>query len=133
MAKPKLKGKVKEKKKQNLTTDIVVYIVATYSNTHVVITDGKDVLAKGTGGIAGFKGSRKSTPFAGQEAASKALEALKTNNITPTDAIVYVKGPGAARDSATRVLLAAGIKVKAIKDATPDPHNGPRPPKQRRV
>src|SRR6476620_4839979 len=123
--------KGKKKVKKNVAAG-VVHIQSTFNNTLVTITDvSGNVLSWSSAGARGFKGSRKSTPFAAQvaagDAAAKALEhGLK--NVT-----VMVKGPGAGRESALRALAAAGLKVTLIRDITPIPHNGCRPPKRRRV
>src|SRR6478735_6435340 len=123
--------KTKRKSKKSVLNG-VVHIQSTFNNTIVTITDvSGNVLAWSSAGARGFKGSRKSTPFAAQvaagDAAAKAMEhGLK--NVT-----VMVKGPGAGRESALRALAAAGLKVTLIRDITPIPHNGCRPPKRRRV
>jgi small subunit ribosomal protein S11 len=122
------KGK---KTKKNVNTG-VVHIASTFNNTMITITDvSGNVLSWSSAGARGFKGSRKSTPFAAQvaagDAAAKAMEhGLKTVS-------VMVKGPGAGRESALRAIAAAGLKVTLIRDVTPIPHNGCRPPKRRRV
>lgn len=125
------KKKTKKKVVKNITSGIV-HILATFNNTIVTITDrqGNSVVWSSCGSV-GFKGSKKSTPFAAQitakNAAKKALEhGLK-------DVEVYVKGPGSGRESAIRAIQAAGLRISAIKDVTPIPHNGCRPPKRRRV
>ena len=123
--------KAKKKSRKNIQTGIV-FIQSTFNNTIITITDvSGNVLSWSSAGARGFKGSRKSTPFAAQvaagDAAAKAMEhGLK--NVT-----VLVKGPGAGRESALRALSAAGLKVSLIRDITPIPHNGCRPPKRRRV
>src|SRR5438445_5412663 len=123
--------KGKKKTKKNVQTGIV-FIQSTFNNTMITITDvSGNVLAWSSAGARGFKGSRKSTPFAAQvaagDAAAKAMEhGLKTVS-------VLVKGPGAGRESALRAIAAAGLKVTLIRDITPIPHNGCRPPKRRRV
>ena len=123
--------KGKKKTKKNVQTGIV-YIQSTFNNTIITITDvSGNVLSWSSAGARGFKGSRKSTPFAAQvaagDAAAKAMEhGLK--NVT-----VQVTGPGAGRESALRALSAAGLKISLIRDVTPIPHNGCRPPKRRRV
>src|SRR6478609_6273177 len=123
--------KAKRKTKKNVLNG-VVHIQSTFNNTIVTITDvSGNVLAWSSAGARGFKGSRKSTPFAAQvaagDAAAKAMEhGLK--NVT-----VMVKGPGAGRESALRALAAAGLKISLIRDVTPIPHNGCRQPKRRRV
>jgi small subunit ribosomal protein S11 len=123
--------KKSKKSKKNVNTGIV-FITSTFNNTMITITDvSGNVLAWSSAGARGFKGSRKSTPFAAQvaagDAAAKAMEhGLKTVS-------VLVKGPGAGRESALRAISAAGLKVTLIRDVTPIPHNGCRPPKRRRV
>jgi|SRR6056297_275932 len=108
------------------------HIKATFNNTIITFTDQQgNVLAWSTGGNAGFKGSRKSTPFAAQIAAEQATKAAVENGVRKVD--VYCKGPGAGRETAIRTLAAAGIEVLSIKDITPVPHNGCRPPKRRRT
>jgi small subunit ribosomal protein S11 len=110
----------------------VAYITATFNNTTVTITDAKgDTLCWASAGTSGFKGSRKSTPFAGQCAAQQAAE--KARKFGMKDVEVKVKGPGSGRESAITALEAAGLKVKSIEDITPLPHNGCRPRKKRRV
>ncbi len=110
----------------------VAHITATFNNTTVTITDTKgDCLCWASAGSSGFKGSRKSTPFAGQMAATKAAEAARKYGLKDVD--VKVKGPGSGRESAITALEAAGLKVKSIEDVTPLPHNGCRPRKKRRV
>ena len=128
----KIKPKVIKKKiKKNITTGIA-YVNATFNNTIISIADDHgNVLAWSSAGSKGFKGSRKSTPYAAQvaadDAASKAQEyGLKVLN-------VQVKGPGSGRETALRALQARGFKILSIKDKTPMPHNGARPPKKRRV
>ncbi len=109
-----------------------VHIHSTFNNTIVTITDpiGK-VVCWGSGGSAGFKGSRKSTPYAAQLSADAAARKAMENGMRQVE--VYVKGPGAGRESAIRALSAAGLNVTSITDVTPIPHNGCRPPKRRRV
>ena len=110
----------------------VAHINATFNNTTVTITDTKgDALCWASAGTSGFKGSRKSTPFAGQCAAQQAAEKAKKFGLR--DVEVRVKGPGSGRESAITALEAAGLKVKSIEDVTPLPHNGCRPRKKRRV
>ncbi|MEX0794223.1 MAG: 30S ribosomal protein S11 [Pirellulaceae bacterium] len=110
----------------------VVFIKATFNNTQVTITDTKgDTLCWASSGTCGFKGSRKSTPFAGQCAAQQAAEKALKFGLKEVD--VRVKGPGSGRESAITALAAAGLSVKSIEDITPIPHNGCRPPKKRRV
>ncbi|MFQ5839621.1 MAG: 30S ribosomal protein S11 [Candidatus Methylomirabilales bacterium] len=110
----------------------VAHIRATFNNTIVTITDPTgNVIAWATAGSVGFKGSRKSTPFAAQTAADNAAQKAIAHGMKEIK--VYVKGPGAGREAAIRSLQAAGLEVTAIKDVTPIPHNGCRPPKRRRV
>ena len=110
----------------------VAHIQATFNNTIVTITDEKgDALCWSTAGACGFKGSKKSTPFAAQIAAENA--AKKAFDVGLREVEVYVKGPGAGRESAIRAIQAAGLNVSVIRDVTPIPHNGCRPPKRRRV
>ena len=109
-----------------------VHIYATFNNTIVTITDaGGNVIAWSSAGMQGFKGSRKSTPFAAQLAAEDAAKKAREHGMRNVE--VYVKGPGAGRESALRSLQASGFTVMMIKDVTPIPHNGCRPPKRRRV
>ncbi len=120
-----------KKVRRNVTVGIA-YITATFNNTTVTITDTKgDTLCWSSAGTSGFKGSRKSTPFAGQMAAQQAAE--KARKYGMKDVEVRVKGPGSGRESAITALEAAGLKVKSIEDVTPLPHNGCRPRKKRRV
>ncbi len=130
MAKPGRKvGKKKEKK--NIPEGIA-HIQSTFNNTIVTITDlSGNVLAWSSGGVQGFKGSRKSTPFAAQMSAEDAVKKAREHGLRKVQ--VYVKGPGAGRESALRSLQLAGLQVTAIRDVTPVPHNGCRPPKRRRV
>ncbi|MFY9942776.1 MAG: 30S ribosomal protein S11 [Desulfobacterales bacterium] len=123
--------RVKKKEKKNIPTG-VVHIQSTFNNTIVSITDpGGNVVAWSSSGSQGFKGSRKSTPFAAQMAAQDAVRKAMEHGMKNVE--VYVKGPGAGRESALRSLQAAGFNVLMIKDVTPIPHNGCRPPKRRRV
>jgi small subunit ribosomal protein S11 len=122
-------------RKKKITRQVplaIAHIQATFNNTIITITDPEgNVLAWSSGGVAGFKGTRKSTPFAAQLAANDV--AKKAMEYGVKDIIVHVKGPGAGRETAIRALQAAGLNVRAIKDVTPLPHNGCRPPKKRRV
>jgi len=121
----------KKKAKRNVTRGIA-HIQATFNNTIVTITDmNGDVLCWASAGTAGFKGSRKSTPFAAQRAAEMAAEKAKKLGMRELE--VRVKGAGAGRESAITALQTAGLEIKAIADVTPVPHNGCRPPKRRRV
>lgn len=109
-----------------------VHISATFNNTIVTITDQQgNTVAWGSAGSAGFKGSRKSTPFAARLAAEQAIKAAMSMGMQEAD--VFVKGPGPGRESAIRAVQAMGLKVTSISDLTPVPHNGCRPPKKRRV
>src|ERR1700749_44692 len=124
-------SKAKKKARRNVSVGIA-YIQATFNNTTVTITDSKgDTLCWASAGTSGFKGSRKSTPFAGQCAAQQAAE--KASKFGVKEVEVKVKGPGSGRESAVTALQAAGSTVKSIEDVTPLPHNGCRPPKKRRV
>jgi small subunit ribosomal protein S11 len=121
----------KRKTRRNVTVGIA-YIKATFNNTTVTITDTKgDTLCWASAGTCGFKGSRKSTPFAGQCAAQQAAEKAVKFGVKEVD--VRVKGPGSGRESAITALQSAGLTVKSLEDCTPIPHNGCRPPKKRRV
>ena len=122
---------VKKKVKKNVQSGIA-HIQSTFNNTVVTITDvSGNVIAWSSSGVRGFKGSRKSTPFAAQLAAEDcAKKAIEHGMRTLA---VYVKGPGAGRESALRALQQAGFKISLIRDVTPIPHNGCRPPKKRRV
>src|ERR1700736_3074915 len=121
----------KKKEKKNVP-HAVASIAATFNNTIVAITDPVgNVLAWSSAGRIGFKGSRKGTPFAAQVAAQNAAQLAQEHGVRSID--VKVKGPGAGRESAIRALAASGLDIKSIKDVTPLPHNGCRPPKRRRV
>ena len=123
--------KAKKKTRKNIQTGIV-YIQSTFNNTIITITDvSGNVLSWSSAGARGFKGSRKSTPFAAQVAAGDAAAKAMEHGLKNVS--VLVKGPGAGRESALRALAAAGLKVSLIRDITPIPHNGCRPPKRRRV
>jgi len=131
MVKKAAKGSRAKKEKRSVPTGIV-HIQSTFNNTIVTVTDNDgNVVATSSSGRMGFKGSRKSTPFAAQMAAEDAAKKAMEHGMRSID--VYVKGPGAGRESALRSLQAAGLKVHLIKDVTPIPHNGCRPPKRRRV
>ena len=109
-----------------------VYIQSTFNNTIVTLTDQTgNAVAWGSAGTAGFRGSRKSTAFAAQRAAENVAQKGKNNGLKQVE--VYVRGPGAGREAAIRSLQGAGILVTSIRDVTPIPHNGCRPPKRRRV
>ena len=123
--------KKRRKARRNVSAGIA-YIVATFNNTSVTITDTKgDTLCWTSGGTCGFKGSRKSTPYAGQCAAQQAADKAAKFGVKELE--VRVRGPGAGRESAITALQAAGMTIKSIEDVTPLPHNGCRPPKKRRV
>ena len=122
----------KKKKVRRNVTVAIAHVKATFNNTVVTITDTKgDALCWASAGTCGFKGSRKSTPFAGQMAAQQAADKAKKFGVKEVG--VKVKGPGSGRESAITALEAAGLKVKSIEDITPLPHNGCRPRKKRRV
>lgn len=109
-----------------------VHIMASFNNTIITVTDMQgNTVAWGSAGSAGFKGSRKSTPFAARLAAEQATKAAQQMGIQEVD--VIVKGPGPGRENAIRAVQAAGVRVRSIADITPVPHNGCRPPKKRRV
>lgn len=125
-------AKTKKRKPRRNVTVAVAHVKATFNNTTVTITDTKgDTLCWASAGTSGFKGSRKSTPFAGQCAAQQAAEMALKFGVKEVD--VRVKGPGSGRESAITALQQAGLNVKTIEDRTPIPHNGCRPPKKRRV
>jgi small subunit ribosomal protein S11 len=121
----------KKKVKKNIQTG-VAHIQSTFNNTIITITDvGGNAISWASAGQQGFKGSRKSTPFAAQMAAEEAAKKAMEHGVRTLG--VSVKGPGAGRESALRALQAAGMKITMIRDVTPIPHNGCRPPKRRRV
>lgn len=130
MATPK-KARTKRREKKNIERG-QAHIRASFNNTLVTVTDtaGNAISWASAGGL-GFRGSRKSTPFAAQMAAEKAANAAKEHGLRFVD--VYVKGPGSGREAAIRALQTAGLEISLIKDVTPIPHNGCRPPKRRRV
>jgi small subunit ribosomal protein S11 len=108
------------------------YVQSTFNNTLITMTDPNgNVVAWGSGGAAGFKGSRKSTPYAAQMAAERAARGAMEHGMRQVD--VFVRGPGSGREAAIRSLQAAGLSILSIRDVTPIPHNGCRPPKRRRV
>ena len=126
-----VKSKAKSKERKHVESG-AAHIRSTFNNTIVTITDSNgNTIAWASAGGLGFKGSRKSTPFAAQMAAEQAARAAIDQGMRSAD--VFVKGPGAGREAAIRALQAAGIEVSSIKDVTPIPHNGCRPPKRRRV
>ncbi len=125
-------SKAKKKKVRRNVSRAVAHIKATFNNTTVTITDvNGDVLCWASAGTVGFKGSRKSTPFAAQRAAEVCAERAAKFGVREIE--VLVKGPGSGRDSAITGLQTSGMSVKSIEDITPLPHNGCRPPKKRRV
>ena len=126
------KKKVFKKKERKNVPHGVAYIQASFNNTIVTITDGEGrTVAWKSAGSLGYRGSRKGTPFAAQQAAMNAANQAREHGMRSLE--VRVNGPGSGRESAIRALAAAGIEVKSIKDVTPIPHNGCRPPKRRRV
>jgi len=125
-------AKTKKRKQRRNVAFAIAHVKATFNNTTVTITDTKgDTLCWASAGTSGFKGSRKSTPFAGQCAAQQAAEKALKFGVKEVD--VQVKGPGSGRESAITAMQTAGLNVKTIEDKTPIPHNGCRPPKKRRV
>ena len=130
MAQPKKKGAKKKEKRMVPVGD--AHIQATFNNTVVTIADQEgSVVCWSSAGSLGFKGSRKGTPFAAQQAAMTAANRAREVGMRSLE--VNVKGPGSGRDSAIRALQVAGLEIRAIRDVTPIPHNGCRPPKRRRV
>jgi small subunit ribosomal protein S11 len=127
------KGKVTKKKKdRKVSVNGVAHIQATFNNTIISIADSDgQIVGWASAGKVGFKGSRKSTPFAAQLAAEDAAKQVLSQGMRKVE--VQVKGPGAGREAAIRSLAAAGLEIQAIRDVTPIPHNGCRPPKRRRV
>jgi small subunit ribosomal protein S11 len=131
MAKARGKASRKKKEKKNIQNG-VAHIQSTFNNTIITITDmNGNTIAWSSAGSQGFKGSRKSTPFAAQLAADDAAKKAQEHGVQNIE--VYVKGPGSGREAALRALQAAGFNVTLIRDVTPIPHNGCRPPKRRRV
>lgn len=123
--------RVKRREKKNIAEGIA-HIKSTFNNTIISITDKNgNAISWASAGTVGFKGSRKSTPFAAQQAAENAARAAMEHGLREVEC--FVKGPGAGREAAIRSLQAAGLEVSVIKDVTPIPHNGCRPPKRRRV
>jgi len=130
-AKQGKKKTFKKREKKHVSTG-VVHIQASFNNTLVTIADSAgNVVSWSSSGSLGFRGSRKGTPFAAQQAAQKAAHAARDQGMRTVD--VRVKGPGSGRESAIRALASSGLEIKSIKDVTPIPHNGCRPPKKRRV
>jgi small subunit ribosomal protein S11 len=123
---------VKKKKERKNIQNGIAHIQATFNNTVITITDvSGNTIAWSSAGAQGFKGSRKSTPFAAQVAAEDAAKKAMEHGVRNVE--VYVKGPGSGREAALRALQAAGFQISVIQDVTPIPHNGCRPPKRRRV
>ena len=130
-AKPSFKKKLKKKIKKNITTGIAS-VYATFNNTIITISDDTgNVIAWSSAGSRGFKGSRKSTPYAAQIAADHAAGKAQEHGLKTLT--VKLKGPGSGRETALRAFQSRGFKILSIKDTTPMPHNGSRPPKKRRV
>ncbi|GAI41393.1 unnamed protein product [marine sediment metagenome] len=122
----------KKKKKVQVEPEGIAHIKATFNNTVITLTNKfGNVISWASGGTSGFKGSRKSTPFAAQQASMQAAREAMDLGLTTVE--VRVKGPGSGREAAIRSLQVAGLEISAIKDVTPVPHNGCRPPKRRRV
>ena len=123
--------RVRRRERKNISSG-VAHVNSTFNNTMITITDAQgNSIAWSSAGAQGFKGSRKSTPFAAQMAAEAAARRAQEHGVKKVD--VFVKGPGSGRETAIRSLQAAGLEVGAISDVTPQPHNGCRPPKRRRV
>lgn len=121
----------KKKKIRNITKGIA-HVQASFNNTVITITDPQgNTICWSSAGAAGFKGSKKSTPFAAQRASEQVAKKAIENGLREVE--VFISGPGSGRESAIRALQAAGLRVTAIKDVTPIPHNGCRPPKRRRI
>jgi len=127
------KRRKEKKKKVHLSSNAgVVHINSTFNNTIITVTDvGGDAIAWSSGGVVGFKGARKSTPYAAQLAALNVAKKVRSMGLSEVE--VMVKGPGPGREAAIRSLQSAGLNVKMVKDVTPAPHNGCRPRKKRRV
>ena len=132
MAKVAAKKVIKKRRERKNNEKGAAHIQSTFNNTIITITDTQgNAVSWASAGELGFKGSRKSTPFAAQSAAETAAKAAMEHGMKTVE--VYVKGPGAGRESAIRALEAVGLSITLIKDVTPIPHNGCRPPKRRRV
>jgi len=128
----KVVGAKKGKKEKKHVAHGIAHVHASFNNTIVTITDVEgNVVSWSSAGTLGFKGSRKGTPFAAQQAATTAATSAREHGLRSID--IRVKGPGSGRESAIRALQGAGIEIKSIRDVTPIPHNGCRPPKRRRV
>lgn len=119
-------------KERKIPEKAIVYIISTFNNTLITISeDGGGVIVRGSAGMAGFKGTKKATPFAASQAAE--ITAKSASQLGVKEVAVLVKGPGPGRDSAIKALKAGGLEVTSITDVTPIPHNGPRPKNRRRV
>ena len=126
------KKKIKKKSVKKNVPNAIAFIKATFNNTIITIADNEgNVIAWSSAGVKGFKGSRKGTPFAAQMAAADAAKKAMEHGVKNIG--ISIKGPGAGREAALRALQASGLKINLIKDVTPIPHNGCRPPKRRRV
>ena len=131
MAKPAAAPRLRRRERKNITSG-VAHVNASFNNTMITITDAQgNSIAWASSGSSGFKGSRKSTPYAAQIAADSAARKAMEHGVKTLE--VEVKGPGSGRESALRALQAAGFTITSIKDVTPIPHNGCRPPKRRRI
>ena len=131
MAKRSRKGQGAKKEKKNIPIGII-HIYSTFNNTIITITDNEgNVITSSSAGAQGFKGSRKSTPFAARLAAEDAMK--KAQNLGIQEIDLYIKGPGPGREAAIRAIQTQGMKIRSITDITPVPHNGCRPPKKRRM
>jgi len=129
---PRKRTRGGKKKVKKYVEYAIAHIKATFNNTIITITDEKgNTLCWASAGTVGFKGSRKSTPFAAQQAANEVARRAQDMGVKAIG--VYIKGPGAGREAALRALQASGLRITLIKDVTPIPHNGCRPPKRRRV
>jgi small subunit ribosomal protein S11 len=125
-------GQKKGKKERRHVAHGIAHIQATFNNTIVTVTDPEgNVVTWSSAGAIGFKGSRKGTPFAAQQAATTCATQAKDHGLRTVD--IRVKGPGSGRESAIRAFQAAGVEIRSVRDVTPIPHNGCRPPKRRRV
>lgn len=132
MAKAEVKKTNTKKKVDRITENGKIYITATFNNTLVTITNNKgEAVGWSSAGASGFKGTRKSTPYAASTAVETVAKKAVASGMKSVD--VYIKGPGAGRDSALRAIKAAGLSIAQIADVTPIPHNGPRPSKKRRI
>ena len=132
MAKPKLKKATRKRREKKLVERGAAHIHSSFNNTIVTITDtAGNALSWASAGGLGFRGSKQSTPFAAQSAAETAARAAMEHGMKSVE--VYVKGPGSGRESAIRALQATGLEITMIRDVTPIPHNGCRPPKRRRI